>query len=114
MLKPHHEHASEFLEIYMQSRVDLRSYTTKMAKLTKVEHVSVYQMEPDYYYMNFLVSNKKLKTTDVTFLLLNKQCREKRFKVHGDFVFRVGVKYLFQSHSKGIYKHANDCMNHPE
>ena len=33
---------------------------------------------------------------------------------YGDFLGGGGVKDFFQSHSKGICKHPNDCMNHPE
>jgi len=95
MLKPHHEHASEFLEIYMQSRVDLRSYTNKMARLTNVEHVSVYQMEPDYYILNFLVSNKKLKTTDVERALRNNLDEDIRMIQGG--IFKSGTTSTFSN-----------------
>ena len=36
------------------------------------------------------------------------------FSRFSKLVFFRGVKDLFQSHSKGLYKDPNDCMNHPE
>ena len=35
-------------------------------------------------------------------------------RIYGDFFFGEGVMDPLQSHSKGIYKDPNDCVNHPK